>query len=532
MKREDETVKQINDDGKGIEKLWGKIPDVEQGYNNAGPEKQADAEKAVRNSRESQEEKHSYQIKQQAGGAIPKTALKNGATLSKMTGAVNQLKKIPEDEPEETAAEEIPQNTEEEKAGSDPETGLSAEAVEISVSAVDEAEAARKDAVYNEAKRKMTGAIVSRYEQAIVLMQSVSGWRDADAQIAVCRKRIEEIKAKTEAECLEHERQEQLARERVKRIKKIRKTVFCAFCAVVVFIVLLTAVIIPNKKYNKAVDLMERGMYDSAVSVFLSLDGYKDSRKMIRECQYRNAKNMIGAGDIVRAYEILSAISLYKDSAEIAEEIYPACVVAQKVEEIRDADIGDSVFFGTYEQDNDLTNGQEEIEWIVLAREEDKVLLLSKYGLEGRQYHSRWEAVTWETCDLRKWLNGDFIDTAFNEHEKAVIPTVEVLVEEKLQSDTDPEKNVQDKVFLLSSPEAELYLDPDSARVCCLTEYARANGAYSSKNGGCWWWLRTRGLFTNDAIIVLGDGEIYDDGDAVDETCNAVRPAVWISLNG
>lgn len=68
MKREDETVKQINDDGKGIEKLWGKIPDVEQGYNNAGPEKQADAEKAVRNSRESQEEKHSYQIKQQANG--------------------------------------------------------------------------------------------------------------------------------------------------------------------------------------------------------------------------------------------------------------------------------------------------------------------------------------------------------------------------------------------------------------------------------------------------------------------------------
>ena len=31
---------------------------------------------------------------------------------------------------------------------------------------------------------------------------------------------------------------------------------------------------------------------------------------------------------------------------------------------------GDTVVFGSYEQDNDLTNGQEPLEWIVLKTEE------------------------------------------------------------------------------------------------------------------------------------------------------------------
>ena len=34
--------------------------------------------------------------------------------------------------------------------------------------------------------------------------------------------------------------------------------------------------------------------------------------------------------------------------------------------------VGDTIFFGEYEQDNNLSNGKEEIEWIVLAKENNK----------------------------------------------------------------------------------------------------------------------------------------------------------------
>ena len=36
--------------------------------------------------------------------------------------------------------------------------------------------------------------------------------------------------------------------------------------------------------------------------------------------------------------------------------------------------MGDYVFFGTYEQDNDTANGKEGIEWLVLAKENNRSL--------------------------------------------------------------------------------------------------------------------------------------------------------------
>ena len=41
--------------------------------------------------------------------------------------------------------------------------------------------------------------------------------------------------------------------------------------------------------------------------------------------------------------------------------------------------VGDSFTFGSYEQDNDLNNGTEPIEWQVLAIENNRALLISRY---------------------------------------------------------------------------------------------------------------------------------------------------------
>ena len=48
---------------------------------------------------------------------------------------------------------------------------------------------------------------------------------------------------------------------------------------------------------------------------------------------------------------------------------------------------GSLVTFGHYEQDRNTENGPEAIQWIVLDTDGDRVFLLSKYGLDAKQYN-------------------------------------------------------------------------------------------------------------------------------------------------
>lgn len=59
---------------------------------------------------------------------------------------------------------------------------------------------------------------------------------------------------------------------------------------------------------------------------------------------------------------------------------------------------GDVITFGAYEQDNNHSNGTEPLEWIVLDRQDDKVLLLSRYVIDCQQYHEEWCDITWGRC--------------------------------------------------------------------------------------------------------------------------------------
>jgi hypothetical protein len=97
--------------------------------------------------------------------------------------------------------------------------------------------------------------------------------------------------------------------------------------------------------------------------------------------------------------------------------------------------------------------------WGVFSNKKDgKVLVVSKYALDCERYNASSIGVTWETCTLRKWLNDDFINSAFSADEKAIIPTVTVSADKNPQYSTYPGKATQDQVFLLSINEVEKYL--------------------------------------------------------------------------
>ena len=350
-------------------------------------------------------------------------------------------------------------------------------------------EACKKDAVYHNACQKMAWG--THYEEAISLFEQVRGWRDADDKIKECRERI----AQKEAERIAEEK-------RAKRNKKIAMIAALIGCVIVAFVIVLNAVIIPNGKYNDAIALLD-------------------------------------AGNIVDGYEALIALNGYKDSAAKASAI----VDKYLTEKLRDATAGERVFFGTYEQDNNTANGPEKIEWLVLAKEDGKVLLISDKALDCRLYNTSFVDITWATCSLRQWLNETFLNDAFSSAEEAMIADTNVSADKNPEYSTDPGNATTDKVFLLSINEVNRYFDGDEARKCVPTAYAIANGAYTSNSetkGGaatCWWCLRSPGYDQRYAADVTHDGSVDYGGSVnyygyfVSYDNAGVRPALWINLD-
>ena len=74
-------------------------------------------------------------------------------------------------------------------------------------------------------------------------------------------------------------------------------------------------------------------------------------------------------------------------------------------EDILPHEEGEYVIFGAYEQDNDLTNGPEPLEWEVLDVNEKGTLLISRYVLDAKAYNEELLDTTWAECTLRQWMN-------------------------------------------------------------------------------------------------------------------------------
>ena len=156
--------------------------------------------------------------------------------------------------------------------------------------------------------------------------------------------------------------------------------------------------------------------------------------------------------------------------------------------------VGDIIKFGKYEQDGNMANGKEDIEWQVLKVEADKVLVVSKYALEFRLYHNKDVQVTWESCELRNWLNNSFMNTAFTPEQQKKIPSVTLENKDNRYFNNAPGGNSTiDHIFCLSVEEAETYFGPynsyydyylwgnKQALICSPTQYAiNQGGGYST----------------------------------------------------
>ena len=186
--------------------------------------------------------------------------------------------------------------------------------------------------------------------------------------------------------------------------------------------------------------------------------------------------------------------------------------------------VGETFLYGTYEQDNELVNDKEPIEWVILERDGKRLLAISKYVLDCQPFDMGNTPVTWESCSLRKWLNETFLDAAFSAEEQERLQTV------ILSEDGDRPYTSQDRVFLLSADEGDQYFASANERICRTTESClasfQANHIAVNANGVVFWWLRTPGIDSDCERIVFEDGSMPNL--VTSGLPGGVRPAVWL----
>lgn len=221
---------------------------------------------------------------------------------------------------------------------------------------------------------------------------------------------------------------------------------------------------------------------------------------------------------------------------EVPEETIPSPTVQQTSNPLADTPIGETLFFGSYQQDT-ITDEKRAIEWVVIKREENKVLLFSVMGLDTQQYNKSRGATCWASCSVHSWLNDTFYRNAFNEEEQAkIIPT-------PIQQDANPGDSeceqgpeTMDNIFLLSASEYnELVYSAGNVS----EEYRPGRPVSRIKKDVdiygpeqyCWSLLRTSAKDNKCISSITAYGEIDYYSRETHESGGLIRPAIWVATD-
>ena len=206
---------------------------------------------------------------------------------------------------------------------------------------------------------------------------------------------------------------------------------------------------------------------------------------------------------------------------------------AQKNVDNKEINPGDVITFGHYEQDNNIDNGTEPIEWQVLSVDGDDVFVWSSKVLDNKYYNDQLEDVTWETCSLRKWLNEEFYQTAFSASEQSAIIETRNTTPGDENVGADGGNDTDDYVFVLSVEEVNQFYTVDPKTGCSdlkirPTKYAHDTANYVTKMYAYYWLRSPR---SPRAVKAAGGdyGAIGECGITYEKY--GVRPAMHLSLS-
>lgn len=282
---------------------------------------------------------------------------------------------------------------------------------------------------------------------------------------------------------------------------------------------ILLTVIIPNlqeeKKRNDVLKKFAATHQNCYIADWYSI------MKTHNECFMGDNTHPKGTGSLAFAQIIYNTcIDAINNKKDIAEPINP------DFSYISEKKVGDTVKFGKYKIKTNL--GREPIEWIVLEKNEEihSMLLLSKYALDRQIYYKPYVTTGWFRATLRKWLNNEFYNLAFDDEEKNFIREKVISNDKNPIYETWITEDTKDRVFVLSYNELNKYVSKDLLK-CKASRYAKDLGVYT-ENSYCDWWLRTPGDKNSNVMYVSSDGEINFRGDFCTTDDFGVRPAIYI----
>ena len=117
-------------------------------------------------------------------------------------------------------------------------------------------------------------------EEAAEALDALEDYQNSRQLAERCRSRaIEECKKQDAEAERQRELREKAAKKRAVKNRKIGIVVAIVAVVVVAAVMVTTKVIIPNAKYNDAVELMNAGKSQEAMGAFWALDNYKDARE-------------------------------------------------------------------------------------------------------------------------------------------------------------------------------------------------------------------------------------------------------------
>ena len=222
----------------------------------------------------------------------------------------------------------------------------------------------------------------------------------------------------------------------------------------------------------------------------------------------------------------------------------PATTEALERVALKDAEIGDIVQMGTYEQDGD-TETEDPIYWDVLDKDGDSILIISHDVIGYQRFSDSPNCVIWEDSQIRTWLNEEFYTDAFDKETQVRIKGyVTSGVDEANQ---ESRGDATDRIFLLSQKEVEKYYGhklPKAEALLCKPSKAVLQRYEEIKQQrvrekipfaesapditeGISWMLRSTGKSQNHISIIRGDG-YYSQYPA--DYYQGVRPAMWIDV--
>lgn len=177
----------------------------------------------------------------------------------------------------------------------------------------------------------------------------------------------------------------------------------------------------------------------------------------------------------------------------------------------------DTITFGLDENSNP-------IEWLVLEKNNNKALLLSKFVLLSKGYHHEGDGtaidIIWSDSDIRKYLNSELINSIFSKKEQGLILTTDVINNDNVEYGTKGGNSTKDKLFLLSIDEFNKYFKSEKQAKTTFSDGESHDGDSDA------WWLRSPGGTQSSAASVIF-GFLRTSGGSVNIDYT-VRPAMWV----